>query len=86
MNTFTITLSDVELVALTHVMADPEQWAQNAITERARIASEELVARETARMIADPNITTIPATAAEIVMAAELPQPLSTELPIPSEA
>lgn len=71
MNTFTITLSDVELVALTHVMADPQQWTQNAISERARIAGEELVQRETARMIADPNITTIPATAEEIIMAAE---------------
>lgn len=71
MNTFTITLSDVELVALTYVMADPQEWTQNAISERARIASEELVARETMRMLADPNITTIPATADEIVMAAE---------------
>jgi cell surface protein SprA len=39
-----------------------------------------------ARMIADPNITQIPATAAEIVMAAELPAPPSTELPVLPEA
>ena len=70
MNTFTITLSDVEVKALTHVMADPQEWTQNAISERARIAGEELVVQETARMIADPNITTIPATAEEIIMAA----------------
>ena len=80
MNTFTITLSDVELVALSHVMADPEQWTQNAISERARVAGEELVARETARMLADPNITTIPATAEEIIMAAE--PYVSPELPL----
>ena len=73
MNTFTITLSDVELLALSHVMADPQQWAQNAITERARIAMEELVAIETARMIADPSFTQIPATAEEIIMAYEPP-------------
>jgi len=71
MTTFTITLTDTELKVLSYVMADPQEWTQNAISERARIASEELVARETARMLADPNITTIPATAEEIIMAAE---------------
>lgn len=71
MNTFKITLSDVEVMALAHVMADPQEWTQNAISERARIAGEEIVASETARMLADPNITTIPATAEEIIMAAE---------------
>ena len=73
MNTFTITLTDVELKALSYVMADPQEWTQNAISNRARIASEELVAKETARMIADPNITMIPATAEEIIMAYEPP-------------
>ena len=85
MDTFTITLSDVEVTALTHVMADPQEWTQNAISERARIATDEIVQREIARMVADPNITTIPATAAEIVMAAELPAPPSAELPAPTE-
>lgn len=86
MNTFTITLSDVEVTALTHVMADPQEWTQNAISNRARIAGEEIVASETARMIADPNITTIPATAEEIIMQAAPYVAPSTELPIPSEA
>lgn len=70
---FTITITDVEAAALAHVMASPKEWAQNAISERARIATEEIVQREIARMVADPNITEIPATAAEIVMAAEVP-------------
>lgn len=78
---FAITLSDVEAAALAHVMADPQEWTQNAITNRARIAMDEIVQREIARMVADPNITEIPASAAEIVMAAELPVPPSTELP-----
>ena len=68
---FTITLTEVEAAALAHVMADPQEWAQNAISERARIATDEIVQREIARMVADPNIAEIPATAAEIVMAAE---------------
>jgi hypothetical protein len=83
---FTITLTEVEAAALAHVMADPQEWAQNAISERARIATDEIVQREIARMVADPNVTEIPATAAEIVMAAELPAPPSMELPAPSEA
>ena len=68
---FTITLTDVEAAALAHVMANPKEWTQNAISERARIATEEIVQREIARMVSDPNVTEIPATAAEIVMAAE---------------
>lgn len=77
---FTITLTDAEAAALAHVMTDPQQWTQNAISERARIATEEIVQREIARMVADPNVTEIPATAAEIVMAAEVP---SNEPPVP---
>jgi hypothetical protein len=86
MDTFTITLNDVEVAALAHVMADPQQWTQNAISERARIAIDEIVQREIARMVADPNVTDIPATAREIVMAAELPELPSADLPAPSEA
>lgn len=74
---FTITITDVEAAALAHVMADPQEWAQNAISERARVATEEIVQREVARMVADPSITEIPATAAEIVMAAALPETLT---------
>ena len=86
MTTFTITLDDVEIAALAHVMADPQEWAQNAISERARIATDEIVQREIARMVADPNIAEIPATAAEIVMAAELPEPPNADLPALGEA
>jgi hypothetical protein len=78
---FTITITDAEAAALAHVMADPQEWAQNAISERARIATDEIVQREIARMVADPNVTEIPSTAREIVMAAELPEPPSTDLP-----
>ena len=60
---FTITITDAEAAALAHVMANPQAWAQNAISERARLATEEIVARETARMLADPEITQIPASA-----------------------
>lgn len=77
---FTITITDVEAAALAHVMADPQEWTQNVISERARIAIDEIVQREIARMVADEAISEIPATAAEIVMAASvqienLPEP-----------
>ena len=81
MKTFTITITDIEEKALGYVMASPEEWTQNAITERARIAGEELVAKETARMIADPSVTQIPATAEEIIMAYE-PPIINDSLPI----
>jgi hypothetical protein len=79
---FTITITDAEAAALAHVMADPKAWTQNAISERARIATDEIVQREIARMVADPNVTEIPATAAEIVMAAPLPEPASDTTPV----
>lgn len=75
---FEVELSDVEVKALQFVMADPQEWTQNAISERARIAMNEIVANETARMIADPKFTSIPASKEEIVMAAESP---SFEIP-----
>lgn len=78
---FTITITDAEAAALAHVMADPQEWAQNAISERARIATDEIVQREIARMVADPAVTEIPATAAEIVLAAALPEPVAEALP-----
>lgn len=76
-----IQLTDIEKKALSFVMKDPEEWTQNAISTRARQAGEELVARETARMLADPNITTIPASAEEIIMAAKPYEPVKIETP-----
>lgn len=62
-----IELSELEVTALSHFMADPQEWTENAIRERARIAIDEIVAIETARMMADPEITQIPATPEGIV-------------------
>jgi hypothetical protein len=81
MKTFTITITDIEEKALSNVMADIQEWTQNAISNRARIAIESIVVEETARMIADPNITIIPATTEEIVMNAILEQPQKMTLP-----
>lgn len=64
----TITLNEVQVKALSYVMVDPEEWTRNVISERARIAAEELVDKETARMLADPDITEIPADADTIIL------------------
>lgn len=81
---FTITLNEVQVKALSYVMADPEEWTRNAISERARIAGEELVAKETARMLADPDITEIPADHDTIILnAPEFVPPTYDGLPSP---
>lgn len=70
---FTITLDEIEVKALSYVMADPEEWTRNAISERARRAGDEIVAQETARLLADPNIDQIPASRDELIMNAPPP-------------
>jgi hypothetical protein len=72
MNNYTITLSDAENKALAFVALDPQEWIDNVVKERCRIAIEEIVGIETARMIADPSITSIPANQDEIVMSANI--------------
>ena len=79
----TITLTATEVKALSYVMADPEEWIQNAISERARIAADELVASETARLLADPNVTEIPADRDTIILSAPGLEP--RESPLPTE-
>lgn len=78
-----IELSDVEVAALKHAMTDPQEWTENAIRERARLAMQQVVEAETQRMIADPNVTTIPATAEEIVINAIVPDPPEVSQTIP---
>ena len=81
---FTITLDEVQVKALSYVMADPEEWTRNAISERARIAKDDLVATETARLLADPDVAEIPADADTIVMNA--PPFVQPEMPTPPES
>ena len=69
---YTITLNEAEAKALAYVAYSPEEWIQNAASERARIAMEEIFQIETQRMLADPNVESIPADRAAVVLAAEL--------------
>lgn len=50
---YTITLSDAEDKALSVVAFDQNEWIQNAIHERCRIAIEEIVQTEVQRLLAE---------------------------------
>ena len=53
MATYTITLSDAEDKALGAVAFSQDDWIQNAVHERCRIAIEEIVAAEVQRLLGE---------------------------------
>jgi hypothetical protein len=69
---YTITLTEAQDKALAYVALDPKEWIQNAVSERARIAMEEIFQAEVARMIADPSVSEIPADREAVVLAANI--------------
>jgi hypothetical protein len=66
---YTVTLTDVEDKALRNVCRYPQEWIENFIKERCRLAIEEIVKEEMDRMMKDPTIQTIPANKNDIVLA-----------------
>lgn len=72
MNTFTITLTDAELKALSFVALSAQDWIDNAVHERCRVAMEEIFTAEMTRMVTDPSITEIPADHETVVLAADI--------------
>jgi hypothetical protein len=68
----TITLTDAQAKALAYVAVDPELWARNAVESRCISAMDEIFQIEVARMLADPNITEIPADREAVVLASNL--------------
>jgi len=70
MTTYTITLSDAENKALGFVAVSQDEWIQNAVHERCRIAIEEIVAAEVQRKLAANE--TISGTKEDIVNAAPI--------------
>lgn len=67
-----ITLTEAEAKALAYIAFDPQEWAENAVKERARIAMDEIFQLEVARMLADPDTTEIPADREAVVLAADI--------------
>ena len=61
----TITLTDTQYKGLQYAALSPEDWATNAVTERARIANDEIV-QTTVQYCLDNGVQ-VPATREEIV-------------------
>jgi len=70
MTTYTITLSDAEDKALGVVAFSQQDWIDNAVHERCRIAIEEIVAAEVQRKLAAGEPIT--GSKEDIVMAAQV--------------
>ena len=65
---YTITLTETEKLAMEYVAYDPQTWVENAMKERARIATAEIVALAVQKFLAANQ--TIPGSREEIVTAA----------------
>ena len=65
---YTITLTETEKLAMEYIAYDPQTWVENAFKERARIATEEIIALAVQKFLAANQ--TIPGSKAEIVAAA----------------
>jgi len=72
MTTYTIELNDSEVKAMEYIAVSVQDWADNALKNRARIAINEIYNSEVARMTADPNITSIPADKDQVVLDADI--------------
>lgn len=70
MANYTITLTDAQDKALSTVTSDQQEWIENAVFERCRIAIEEIVNSEVQRKLAAEE--TISGTKEEIVLAADI--------------
>ena len=70
MATYTITLSDAEDKALGVVALSQNDWIQNAVHERCRIAMEEIIAAEVQRLLGEGK--SITGSKDDIVMAAPI--------------
>jgi hypothetical protein len=47
---YTVVLNAAEDKALAHVTYDPQEWIQSVVSERCRVAIEEIVAKEVERI------------------------------------
>jgi hypothetical protein len=67
-----VTISDEEMRALAYVALDPQEWVENFVKNRAAAAMQEIYETEIARMLADPTITTMPASKEAVIAAANI--------------
>lgn len=81
---YTITLSDAEDKALSIVALSQQDWIDNAIHERCRVAIEEIVAAEVERITAAGG--TLSGTKEDIVMAAPVKTAAERQAELKTEA
>lgn len=74
---YTVTLSDAEDKALGFVALSQQDWINNAVHERCRVAIEEIVAAEVQRLLAASQPIT--GTKDDIVLAAPIKSVAETE-------
>lgn len=67
-----ITLTEAEAKAITYVAEDPLFWATNLVKEHCRLTIEKIVEEQVQQMLADPNVTNIPADKEAIILNADL--------------
>jgi hypothetical protein len=65
---YTITLTETEKLAMEYIAYNPQEWVENAMKERARIAIENIIKIAVEKFLAANQ--TIPGSKAEIVAAA----------------
>ena len=70
--TYTVSISDAEKKALEYIALSVQDWIDNAVDNRARIAIDEIYNAEVARMTAAPSIASIPADKDAVVLAADI--------------
>lgn len=84
MTIYTVELNEAETKAMEYIATDVQEWAQNALSNRARITIDEIYSQEVERMTADPDITSIPADKNAVVLAADI-QSAAARTSLPSE-
>lgn len=72
MSYITFEMTDLEAKVFEHIAMNPQEWIENAINHQVELVKDEVVAMEKVRMLADPNITHIPADRNVIVAQANL--------------
>lgn len=59
--TLSVELTDQEYAALAHIAVDPHDWFQDMVKLRCKNTIHHIADQEIKRMIADPNVSNIPA-------------------------
>lgn len=80
---YIVELSDAEQKALSCVAVDPEQWVNNVVHERCRVAIEEIVSLEVQRLLNEGKPIT--GTKDDIVLASNIETAAEREIRLEEE-